>query len=61
MLKWIWGLVAPEGRPPTAGPGVPPAALRNTRAHPELTDDDLQDVVGGLERSYVDRPLAESR
>ena len=41
---------------PAAAPG--PAALVVTEDGPELGDEDLEQVVGGLERAYVPEPVA---
>ena len=37
----------------TLGTALPPAA-----AHDELSDDDLDEVVGGLARTWTDRAIA---
>lgn len=60
MLRWIRDRFSLARRERSAAERAAPAALRASHSDPELSDEDLQDVVGGLERMYLDRPLAES-
>lgn len=58
MLHWIWK------RTPSA-PGEHPLVLHpvvdvSVRAGPELSDLDLQEVVGGLDRIYMGAAEEES-
>lgn len=58
MLDWIWKRApsAEEARVHLLHP-VAPTAPRPT---PELSDEDLRDVVGGLERIYVEGRKSQS-
>ncbi len=42
--------------PPAAAAEVPRPSAMPVAAGPELDDDDLEQVVGGLERVYVGEP-----
>jgi hypothetical protein len=51
MLNWIWKRApSPPGEPAQV---LHPVVDFAVRGNPELSDSDLQDVVGGLDRIYV--------
>ncbi|WP_420128818.1 hypothetical protein [Longimicrobium sp.] len=45
--------------PPEEAPAPPPPAVPVAAAGPELGEDDLEQVVGGLERIYISRVSAD--
>ncbi len=58
MLQWIWKQATPQSGEPEVVLQPAPAPRQSPRSTPELSDDDLQDVVGGLERIYVEHSSA---